>query len=887
MLPSDIEIVCIEINLRKQKWCIIGIYRPPNMNLRYFIDNLSMVIDSYSSKYDKLIIMGDFNVEPSHEIMENFLYSYSLYNLVKDKTCFKGLPKCYDLILTNCKHSFQNTITLTTGLSDFHKMTVTVLKTEFVKADPLQISYRNYNKYNSFRFNEELKIKLESSYQNFTDYDKFQTIFREVLDKHAPIKKKIIRANNSPFMTKNLRKLIMQRSRSKNTFYKNKTPENWEKYRVLRNECVKLTKKVKREYYENLDTKIVKDNKLFWKTVKPFFTNKGKQNTKIIIVENDKIVSENKEIAAIMNNHFINIANDNNITASDTANDNSENLDLLCIDPIEQIILRYASHPSILKIKGRTNTKTRFSFELVNATQIKKEIIQLNSKKSSGYDTIPPKALIDSTDTIKYPLANLFNTSIIECLFPKELKNANVSPVYKKGDKTNKENYRPISILPSISKIFERLMFQQISNFVTDIISPLLCGFRKGYSTQHALLRLLHKLNTHLDNNQLVGLLLIDLSKAFDCISYELLVAKLHAYGLGKNSLTLLYSYLKERSQRVKINADYSSWENILKGVPQGSVLGPLLFNLYINDLFYFVKESDVCNFADDNTLSVADIDIDSIITKLEKDTDTLLLWFQDNGMKLNDDKCKLMIMKPTWSSTTEPFTIRVGNDIIEEVDNSKLLGITLSNDASIDEHIKKICKEASKKLYALARISPFLCQQKRKILMKSFVISQFNYCPILWTFCQRKSNNLINRIHLRALRIAYNDYTSDFQSLILKDNSITIHQKNVLALTSEIFKTLNDLNPSFMKDIFSVKESNYNLRREYLKTQKPRTVKYGLQSFRYRGTQIWNSLPRYIQQSNEPTIKTYVADNFKSLCKCNICKKYIPHLGYLENQKS
>ena len=230
---DDIEIVCGEINLRKQKWILVGIYRPPGMNENYFFDHLGQVIDYYSTKVDNLV-MGDFNSEPSDEQVESFCDSYDLHNLVKEKTCFKGPPKCYDLILTNCKHNFQNTLVLTSGFSDFHKMTVTVLKTEFVKTDPVQINYRDYKKFNISIFNGDLRDKINSDVTSTSNYNRFQNIRREVLDNHAPLKKKYVRVNNSPFMTKSLWKMIMNRSRSKNKYFKNKTAENWEKYRKLR-----------------------------------------------------------------------------------------------------------------------------------------------------------------------------------------------------------------------------------------------------------------------------------------------------------------------------------------------------------------------------------------------------------------------------------------------------------------------------------------------------------------------------------------------------------------------------------------------------------------------------------------------------------------------------
>ena len=151
--------------------------------------------------------------------------------------------------------------------------------------------------------------------------------------------------------------------------------------------------------------------------------------------------------------------------------------------------------------------------------------------------------------------------------------------------------------------------------------------------------------------------------------------------------------------------------------------------------------------------------------------------------------------------------------------------------------------------------------------------------------YCHRKSNNLINRIHERALRIAYNGYISDFETLLKKDDSVTIHQRNIQALTIEIYKTLNDLTPIFMKEIFSIKQHKYCSRRQHLQYQNPRTVTYGLETFGYQASQIWNSIPREIQESNDvANLKNYIKNNCSTICKCNICKLYIPNLGYIQN---
>ena len=254
--------------------------------------------------------------------------------------------------------------------------------------------------------------------------------------------------------------------------------------------------------------------------------------------------------------------------------------------------------------------------------------------------------------------------------------------------------------------------------------------------------------------------------------------------------------------------------------------------------------------------------------------------------MLLNETKCHFMVVEPSGVSRNEVAKIKIQNKIIKESKNVKLLGITLDNNILMNDHINNICKQAGNKLYALARISTFLNEQKRKMLMKSFVLSQFNYCPIVWMYCKRKTNNLINKIHERALRIAYNDYESDFESLLKKDSSVTIHQRNIQALFIEIYKTLHNQNPTFMNDIFCLKEHRYPLRKQHLSHPNPRTVTYGLESFGYKALQLWDALPRDIQNTDNLSIfKKYISDHCSKLCNCNLCKLYFKNLGYIDNK--
>ena len=197
------------------------------------------------------------------------------------------------------------------------------------------------------------------------------------------------------------------------------------------------------------------------------------------------------------------------------------------------------------------------------------------------------------------------------------MKIADVIPIFKKEDPFEKANYRPISLLPSLSQVYEKLIYQQLNAFFENKLSPLLCGFRSRYSTQHALLNLINKWHSCLDNSGVACKILMDVSKTFDCLPHELILAKLHAYGVDIKSLKLLQDYLSNRTQRVKLDSTFSSWLGILLGVPQGSILGPLFFNIFLNDMLGFVEKTDICNFADDNTIYSCANSVNDVIENL------------------------------------------------------------------------------------------------------------------------------------------------------------------------------------------------------------------------------------------------------------------------------
>ena len=592
------------------------------------------------------------------------------------------------------------------------------------------------------------------------------------------------------------------------------------------------------------------------------------------MVDRDKIISEDEEVAETLNTFFADA-----VKLLDIQGYQSDYIPDKNTSSIDISINKFKSHPSVIKIKEKAKSNESFSFSTTSITNTRDEINKLNKNKPTTENNIPAKILAENIDTCAPIITNTYNNSLTECKFPTALKNADITPGHKKDEKTSKHNYRPVSVLPTVSKIFERTMYSDIENYMKKFMSPYLCGFRKGFSTQHCLIAMLEKMKKSLDKKHFAAALLTDLSKAFDCINHELLIAKLDAYGFSHLSLIYIHSYISDRKQRTKVNNSYSSWTSPDTGVPQGSILGPLIFNIYLNDIFYFINENHLTNYADDNTPYETGKCLECVLKNLEDDAHILLKWFNDNYLKMNADKCHLLVPKHIDS-----VFLKLNGEIIKGEASVKLLGLTVDSKLDFNEHVSNLCKKASQKLHALARIAPYIDNQKLKILMKAFIESQFNYCPLLWMFHNRSMNNRINRIHERALRIAYRDYESSFAHLLEKDNSVSIHERNLQRLATEIYKVKNNMAPLFMKDIFTDSTNPYNLRNNAtLRASNVKSVVCGTETISFRGPQVWSMLPEDIKNSQSlAEFKIKIKKWKPEGCTCRLCKTYIPQLGFI-----
>lgn len=433
-------------------------------------------------------------------------------------------------------------------------------------------------------------------------------------------------------------------------------------------------------------------------------------------------------------------------------------------------------------------------------------------------------------------------------------------------------NYRPVSLLPVLSKFFERAIYEQLIHYFENIFHPYLSAFRPGFGCNTALLRIVEDWKKAIDGNKFTAAILMDLSKAFDCLPHDLLLLKLQAYGLSDSAMKLISSYLSNRKQCVKVGVNFSIWKDIYKGVPQGSILGPVLFNIFLNDIFNFVKNGILYNYADDNTLSYSDTDINKVVEILEQESLNLIHWFSHNQMKANPDKFQALAIGLKTAKQNISFDLD-GNKIMCD-DEVKLLGVTIDSQMKFNTHISNIVKKASRQLNVLKRIGKNLTKLGKLTIYFSFIMCNFNYCPVVWHFCGENNTKKIEKIQKRSLRFIFDDYVGTYGELLVKSGLPSLKIRRMRSMATEVFKIVTKNSPIYLHDLFVFKNNTYSFRRENtVEVPQVRTTHHGLHSFRYAGATLWNELPNAFRQASSLNhFKSLISNWNGSSCRCGSC---------------
>ena len=468
------------------------------------------------------------------------------------------------------------------------------------------------------------------------------------------------------------------------------------------------------------------------------------------------------------------------------------------------------------------------------------------------------KLLRLASPAIAYSLTHIFNLSICQGVLPADWKTARVTPIFKnKGDKSDPNNYRPISVIPIVAKILEKAVkLQLVTHFVTnDLFTQSQSAYLKLHSTQTALHQLIDKCIENIDKGLTNLLCCLDLSKGFDCLNHDILLYKMAKYSISKHCMVWFSSYLTDRTQIVNLGTTSSSVNNITIGVPQGTVLGPILFLIYVNDLSNQLTDATVITYADDNNIICAGKSTSDIVALMETTLYKANVWFKSNRLTVNTNKsCIIPITTRSRLNTLfENLEIKLNGSKLDICTNTKVLGVHIDQTLSFKNHIDQLTKRVSPKIAVIHRLRPILSSDILNIIYQTTVQPIFDYCLSVWgTFSKQNINNT-QKLQNRAVRAVTGnfDYKSSVSSMIKQQNWMNIKERTEYFTAILMYKCLNDLAPTYLSNKFNfVSDAHpYSTRsttNNKLALPKPNSELLK-KSFYYNGSRIWNELPSNI----------------------------------------
>ena len=728
-INEDIEINTVCVSFPSISYTICTIYRPQIKTERVenFTLKLSEILSMEELRNKNVIVIGDLNIDlliHHNDIPTgNFLSTMQTLNFfihISRPTRFPignqtGSPSLLDHIFTNFHHNFQTGI-LHYDISDhlpvFINIPLLFKDNSENSCQTIKKQYRIYSIANKSKFTDLVSNTNWDLLMNSNDVNRnTETFINHVKSLHEdcfPLKTKHVSLKRiqSPWISNG----VINSIRNKNKFFKDFKVGaiSSEDYRIYRNALNKVVRSAKRNYYINYFNSYRNSTKNVWLKIKELQKKNSISKPHSMLI-NGGLNSDSSVIANEFNKFYCNIAPklDRRLPPSD-------------VDPLSYLRGNYIQSMVIPPVLTSDTVKV---------------IKSLKDKNDPKF--IPTSLIKDNDNVFAIPLTALFNQSISLGIFPDLFKIADIIPLYKKGPRELIENYRPISILPVLSKIFEKLMKNFLVDYLTsrNILSPHQFGFRKGLSTFDALNAITSDIFSALDRHNSVIGIFIDFQKAFDTVPHELLLRKLHHYGIRGTILNWFQSYLSMRYQSTVYDKCHSSLLRVTHGVPQGSILGPVLFLIFINDISNVFTKFKVVLFADDSSFYIIGRDINDLIIKANSELDKFYEWTISNRLSIHFDKTKFILF--TNRKTKNILPLFINFDIISQCDYHKVLGLTLDSNLSFKYHINEVCNKLARSislLYNLRDLMPF--QVLKQFTMPMYTptyhtVSQYGARPI------------------------------------------------------------------------------------------------------------------------------------------------------------
>ena len=861
-------------------------------------EDLDHLLDTWRTATDTnldFVAMGDMNLcaklmeEPGYQHqrlaskVKDFLLEENCSQIIDDYTRIRNVNgaiqrSCLDHVTINCVNKISTPKIIGMGRSDHLGIVVTKSSKE-IRSNPRSIKKRIYKNFDEEAFrNDILKAKNDGLFEPIFDAenedaacDIFEKVYTAILSKHAPLKVLHNRNNYVPYLNKDIKDLMKLCDELKEEAADTGDVEVYERYKEKRNLVTSKLRQAEANHHKSKFEKNDLSSADIWKGAKQILGS-VKSNFPTQILAGGKLLSNPLQMASAVNRYFL-----DKISELKNLNDNLQSGDDATIE-----LEKFLSDKNI----------PEEGFELLEVTQeeVSKLVKKIKGKKSCGLDWICGYSLKLVAQDLLPELTEMINLTIRNGSFTSQWKNAKILPAWKnKGNRFDLKYYRPLSNLPEVSKLAERAVHDQLHKFLcsNNLIHPNHHGFIRNCSTSTALQQMVDTWLQSLDEGKMVAALFLDLSAGFDVINHELLLKKLEHYRFSRNTINWFRSYLMNRYQAVQVESALSPLLPVPYGVPQGSILGPLLFLLFINELPEVVKfkrngddqdidpDAGIVIYADDNTPSTSDVDPEALQNKLQYEADTVVGWFEKNDMVVSSDKTKLLVVTTAanraakLTPTNISLNVTVCGEVKMETNSEKLLGLTINNQLNWKNHLYGdsenigLVKELSKRIGMLRQLRKYVNDCTFRILLNGMFTSKLIYGITIyggvWNLPGILNENPINstsirKEDMRKLQILQNSALrlllrkpreTPVKNLLKESKQLSVHQLVAYHTATQTYKVFKNEEPRYHHDrLFG----NITYEGTRSSTRVDFDLSLGRKSFFYQASHIWNCIPQQIK---------------------------------------
>lgn len=830
----------LNINFSCFKFNLLAIYRPPSSDKSEFLNKLEEILANNNKTY----IVGDLNLDllkPNDSAIQKYLDILNSYGyLTLNKTSQHHATRIQNInnrtSRTIIDHIATNIFNLNYYLSvhDFfksdHRIVLFNIKLQNVPSSIIKTTKTvlQYEKINFDQLSNEILSagnfdELIQSCKNIIINNTKTTNIENNLNK------------KKPWITNE----IKQNSKTRDKFYKLKIkyPDNnffSQQFKYYKKLTFFNEKESQKKYFVNALSN--NDFRHVWCLMNEHVLNKTKQKPKIILEINNITIDNPNEVCSKFNNHFINCIDSNIIQNTNRLYNSDQYFNLY-------------------------NITTPYEFYPTNSFEVHKTIELLNKKSAVGYDNISTKFCNYIKEPLCHIIAKLINKCIIDGKFPQNLKIAKVTPIFKNGNNMHVNNYRPISVITTFSKIFEKIMYQRLENhlIVNKVINQSQFGFCVGSSTLAATSELVTNIKSNLDLGFITACIFIDLKKAFDSVNHKILVNKICGLSITNTNLKLIESYLQNRKQFVKIDNGQSEEQNIRHGVPQGSLLGPLFFNFFINDIFLLDLFGSMIMYADDISVTYKSKSVEDLQNQMRTDVKKINSWMETNLLKINETKTKYIIFETRNKKIdVTSCVVSLNGHIIEQVSYFKYLGLWIDKRLNWEHHISTIKDKIRKTNFILYQMKHILPAKAKFMIFHSHIMSSVRYLLPIWGTASCTRLTEIHRLLNKSLKTIKNLPLLTPSHLLYDQNIISLQQLTNFEIILLIYKIKSGLikHNFFLRSIESVHSYNTRHRQAnnfYIDNCRTSGGQNGIV---FKGLSLFNGLPDDIK--NEQRISRF-----------------------------